>query len=102
MGWALVGPPWALVGQALVGSTEPLSPCRQGPCGPSGHLWEGPLWAPWALMGCTLVNQRLGSMANALNLLVTLEWHKAIRIYMYTYIYVCIYIYAYFLTELCS
>ena len=34
--WALVGPPWALMGPALVGSL-----------GPS---WAGPLWAPWALM----------------------------------------------------
>ena len=42
------GPPWALVGQALVGS---LVPCGLGPCGPPGPLWAGPLWLPWALLG---------------------------------------------------
>ena len=70
----------ALVGQALVG--------------PPGTLWAGPFWASLgprgpgsdgprlgqALMG-TLVNQGLGSMANPLNLLATLKWHKAIHVY---------------------
>ena len=97
------GPPWALMGRALVGPPgplwggplrappgplwagplwAPLGPHGPGPCGRPGLLWARPLWAPWALMGRalmgTLVNQRLGSMANPLNLLATLKWHKAI------------------------
>ena len=46
------GPPWALVGQALVG---PLVPCGPGPCGPRGPLLAAPLWAPWALIGQALM-----------------------------------------------
>ena len=41
---------------------------------------------PWALMAKALtgisVNQRFGSMANPLNLLATLKWHKATYIFM--------------------
>ena len=76
------GPLWAgplLVGQALVA--------------PPGRLWAGPLWPPWAFMGLvlmgplgpygpglrgTLVNQRLRSMANPLNVLAILKWYTAI------------------------
>ena len=65
------GPPWAFVGQALVGVPGPswagrlwARPLRDGnlwaPLGPwalvgqalvslSGRLWAGPLWADWAL-----------------------------------------------------
>ena len=42
-----------------------------------------------AQMG-TLVNQRLGSMANPLNLSATLKWHKAIYIYIYILMCICI------------
>ena len=65
------GPPWSLVGRALVGPwalVDPLGPCGSGPCGrpwalvgPPGPLWAGPLWAslglcgpPWALAGRAL------------------------------------------------
>ena len=47
-------PPWALVGQALVGTPGPLW-APLGPCGLPGPLWAGPLWAPWALVGRALV-----------------------------------------------
>ena len=92
------GPPWALLGGTLVGPLGPRGPplvlVGQALVGPPGPLWPGPLWPPWALMGRavmgplglmgralmgTLVNhdQRLGSMANPLNLLATLKLHKA-------------------------
>ena len=64
---------------------------------PPEPLWARPLWPPWALMGRpyalwapwahigralmgTLVDQRLGSMPNPLNLLATLKLHKAIHV----------------------
>ena len=67
LGRALMGPLWGPPGSLWA---------------PPGPSWAGPLWAPWALMGRalmgTLVNQRLGSMANPLNLLATLKLHKAV------------------------
>ena len=66
------GPPWALVGRALVG---PLGPCGPGPCGPPwalvgralvgppGPLWAGPLWPPWALTGRALMGSTVPSWA---------------------------------------
>ena len=49
MGQALVGPPWALVGWALV---CPLGPCGPGPCGPPlGPCGLGPWAPPWVLVG---------------------------------------------------
>ena len=57
----------------------PLVPYGPGPYGPLGPFGTA------ALLG-TLVNQRLGSMANPLNLLATIMCHKAIYIYIYIYI----------------
>ena len=59
-----------------------------------GPLWAGPLWALMgrAPMG-TLVNQRLGSMANPLILLRTLQWHKTIYLYIHIYRENCLYMY---------
>ena len=109
MGQALAGPhgplwagplrdPWAIVGLALVG--YPPGPC--GP-GPPGLSWAGPYYGPpWTLMGRAvmgralmgnLVNQRLGSVANPLNLLATLKYHKAIYTYICMYVYIYIYVY---------
>ena len=52
--------------------------------------------APWALIDRALmstpVSQRLGSMANQLNLSATLKWHKAIYICVHIYIYIYMYI----------
>ena len=72
---ALVGPPWALMGRALVAPmghalVDPLAlmgralmgppgPLCAWPCGPPcGSPWAGPLWAaglPWASMGWAIV-----------------------------------------------
>ena len=77
------GPPWALMGRALMGRAlmgwalvgrALMDRALMGALGPMGR----------ALMG-TLVDQRLGSMPNPLNLLATLKLHKAIHD---TYIYI--------------
>ena len=57
---ALVGPPWALIGLALINRAlmGPARPLWAGPlwAPPEPLLWARPLWAgtlwpPWALMG---------------------------------------------------
>ena len=44
------GPPWVLVGQALVGRALAGLPGRLwAPLASFGPLWAGPFWAPWAV-----------------------------------------------------
>ena len=76
-------------GGDIGGSYNWSMPLWAGPSWPPVALWAWPLWAPQALMGWTLmgtmVNQRLGSMTNLLNLLATVKWHKAIYIHNIRY-----------------
>ena len=58
MARALVGAPWAFMGQALVGPMGPwalMGWSLVGPWAAHGPSWAGPSCAPWALMGRALM-----------------------------------------------